>query len=309
MDNVSDTSSAESEPEDTTAVEEVAPSKTTSSKPEEQTQKRPKSKYKNKQRTLVFGTRGVSGAQRHLLNDLRDLLPHSKREPKLDLKRNLREVNEICDMKNCNNCIFLEARKKDDLYMWVSRAPSGPSVRFHVTNIYTMAELKLTGNCLKGSRPMMVFDKQFASTPHLQLIKSLLTQSFGSPRHHPRTKPFVDHVFSFTMQDGRIWFRNYQIVYDSEKNEKAMAKPVLVEVGPRFVLNPIRVFTGSFGGATIFQNTNFVSPQQARVAIMRQKRSKYTEQQRAKRRKLAKAIDTMNKPPKPLADVFYSDSD
>lgn len=270
---------------------------------------RSKAKYKNKQRTLVFASRGISGAQRHLLNDLRDLLPHSKSEPKLDLKRNLREVNEICDMKNCNNCVFLESRKKTDLYMWVARAPSGPSMRFHVTNIYTMAELKLTGNCLKGSRPLMVFDKSFESAPHLKLIKTLFTQTFGSPRHHPHTKPFVDHVFSFTMHDDRIWFRNFQIVYDAEKNEKAMAKPVLVEVGPRFVLNPIRIFTGSFGGATIYQNNKFVSPQQKRVGSLKRKRSKYVTQQRAKRQKLGRTLDTMRKEPDQLANVFYSDSD
>jgi ribosome biogenesis protein BRX1 len=28
----------------------------------------------------------------------------------------------------------------------------------------------------------------------------------------------------------------------------------LVEIGPRFVLTPIRIFEGSFGGPTIFAN-------------------------------------------------------
>ena len=28
----------------------------------------------------------------------------------------------------------------------------------------------------------------------------------------------------------------------------------LVEIGPRFVLNPIRIFEGAFGGATVFSN-------------------------------------------------------
>lgn len=31
-------------------------------------------------------------------------------------------------------------------------------------------------------------------------------------------------------------------------------------LGPRFVLNPIRVFEGSFGGSTLYQNPNYVSP-------------------------------------------------
>jgi ribosome biogenesis protein BRX1 len=39
-----------------------------------------------------------------------------------------------------------------------------------------MDELKMTGNCLKGSRPIVVFDKTFDETPHWRLIKELLTQ-------------------------------------------------------------------------------------------------------------------------------------
>jgi ribosome biogenesis protein BRX1 len=38
--------------------------------------------------------------------------------------------------------------------MWLSKCPEGPSVKFHVENVHTMAELKLTGNHLKFSRPV-----------------------------------------------------------------------------------------------------------------------------------------------------------
>ena len=34
----------------------------------------------------------------------------------------------------------------------------------------------------------------------------------------------------------------------------------LVEIGPRFVLNVIRIFEGSFRGATVYANPEFVSP-------------------------------------------------
>ena len=36
-------------------------------------------------------------------------------------------------------------------------------------------------------------------------------------------------------------------------------------IGPRFVLNLIRVFDGSFGGATLFQNPRYQSPNQVTV--------------------------------------------
>eukprot|EP00742_Colponemidia_sp_Colp-10_P003834 GILJ01004084.1.p1 GENE.GILJ01004084.1~~GILJ01004084.1.p1 ORF type:complete len:314 (-),score=45.24 GILJ01004084.1:20-916(-) len=224
-------------------------------------------KWKNKQRTLVFCARGIIHRYRHLMEDLRVLLPHSKKEVKFDKKENLRMINEIAEMKSCNNCIFLESRKRQDLYMWISRAPSGPSIKFHVLNVHTMSEMKLTGNCLKGSRPLLVFDNNFDTEPHWQLIKELLSQTFGTPRNHPKSKPFYDHVFSFFIADNRIWFRNYQIIETTDDASKTMGKDCsLVEIGPRFVLNPVRMFEGSFGGPTLWANPLYVSPNAQRAA-------------------------------------------
>lgn len=238
--------------------------------------------YINKQRTLVFTSRGITDRSRHLMNDLRDLLPHSKKEPKLDEKRNLLLINEICDMKNCNNCIFFEPRK-NDLYLWVARIPSGPSMRFLVTNIHTMAELKLTGNCIKGSRPLLVFDKNFESVSRLKLVKELFSQVFGSPRGHPKTKPFVDHVFSFFYIEKRIWFRNYQLVYDVITNKKIRSKPVLVEIGPRMVLQPLKILSGSFSGRTLWINKTFVPPQVRNDREKKRKANRYIDKYRNKR--------------------------
>ena len=41
---------------------------------------------------------------------------------------------------------------------------------------------------------------------------------------------------------------------------------VLSFSGPRFVLNPIRMFEGSFGGATLYQNPHYVSPNMVSAA-------------------------------------------
>jgi Brix domain len=72
-------------------------------------------------------------------------------------------------LQNATTAMFFEARKKRDLYIWLSKVPSGPSVRFYCTNIHTMAELKLSGNHLKGSRPVVTFDAAFDEQPHLQV--------------------------------------------------------------------------------------------------------------------------------------------
>lgn len=33
--------------------------------------------------------------------------------------------------------------------------------------------------------------------------------------YHPRSQPFIDRVFNFSLEDNKIWFRNYQIVEES----------------------------------------------------------------------------------------------
>ena len=37
-------------------------------------------------------------------------------------------------MQGCTSVLFFEARKKKDLYVWLAKAPEGPSVKFYVTN-------------------------------------------------------------------------------------------------------------------------------------------------------------------------------
>ena len=71
---------------------------------------------------------------RHLLNDLYSLLPHSRKDAKLDTKSKLYQLNELAELYNCNNVAFFEARKGKDLYMWMSKPPNGPTVKMHVQN-------------------------------------------------------------------------------------------------------------------------------------------------------------------------------
>ena len=49
----------------------------------------------------------------------------------------------------------------------------------------------------------------------------------------------------------------------------------LVEIGPRFVLTPIRLFEGSFGGPTLFHNGEFVTPAATRASIKKAMGEKY----------------------------------
>jgi len=162
-----------------------------------------------------------------------------------------------------------------------------------------MEEVKLTGNCLKGSRPILVFDKSFDLLPHLQLLKELFTQVFGTPKGHPKAKPFVDHVLSFCFLDNRIWFRNYQLALEADGTVINKKEPALVEIGPRFVLNPIRVFDGSFIGATLWENPKYISPN----LIRRNAKKRLTLNPKEKIAKRQKYMDSIRQEDE-LADVF-----
>lgn len=249
-------------------IEEVEASTTDNGVQKTKKKKTKKGKWTNKQRVLVFCSRGISHRARHLMLDIQTLLPHSKSETKLDRKDKLFVVNEVCEMKNCNKCVFFEMRKGQDLFMWFSCTPHGPSAKFLVENVHTMDELKLTGNSLKGSRPILSFDQHFDETAHNSLLKEMFTQIFSSPCYHPKSKPFVDHILSFSIEDNRIWFRNFQIVEEDGS---------LLEIGPRFVLNLIRVFEGSFGGPTLYENPRYQSPNEYRRMIRKQAAQRYRD--------------------------------
>ena len=136
------------------------------------------------------------------------------------------------------------------------------------------------------------FDKQ----PHTRVIKELLTHTFGVPPGSRKVKPFTDHVMGFTLAgNGKIWIRCYQI---SEQEAAKTVKPgeaadpkalpsisgnkgetniSLVEIGPRLVLTPIVIQEGSFGGPIIYENKEFVSPNQIRSDLRRAKAGRYNE--------------------------------
>lgn len=128
--------------------------------------------YTNKQRVLILSSRGITARYRHLMEDLKKLIPHHKKDNKLDAKGDIHVVNEIAELKSCNQVLYLETKKNQDLYMYLGKTPLGPSVKFHVANVHTMDELKLTGNCMIGSRPLLNFDASFDAQPHLKLLKS-----------------------------------------------------------------------------------------------------------------------------------------
>lgn len=251
-------------------------------------------RFKNRQRVLLLTSRGVTQRHRHLVADLFAMLPHARKEPKFDKKGDPELLNEVADMYNCNNILYFEARKHQDLYMWLAKAPNGPTIKFHVKNMHTMDELNFTGNALRGSRPILSFDGGFDTEPQYQLMKEMFMQMFGVPPRARKSKPFIDHVLSFSIVDGMVWVRNYQIAEEATTKDE-QTEIQLVEIGPRFVLTPILVLEGSFNGAKIYENKEYVSPnlvraqEKATMAENARKRweSKNTREVKQGERKLA----------------------
>lgn len=258
-----------------------------------------KTKWINKQRVLVLCARGINHRDRHLMKDLKTLMPHHRSEPKMERWKTLSVVNEMCEMKHCNKVVLFEGRRKRDLYMWLANAGQGPSVKFLIENINTMGEMKLTGNCLRGSRPILSFDQNFTKHPHLAVIKELLTQVFGVPNHHPKSQPFVDRVVSFTYLDNRIWYRHFQILSEDGG---------LAEVGPRFVMNPIKIFEGSFTGDPIWENPNYQSPAKHRQLLRKAAKDKYLNKQQQKVEQEVNAPEVTHDFD-PYAEVFQGDEE
>lgn len=267
-----------------------------------------KSDHVNRQRLLIISSRGVTYRQRHLINDLVSLLPHARKEPKFDSKKNLEDLNQVAELYNCNNIFFFEARKRQDLYLWITKPPNGPTLKFYVQNMHTLDELNFIGNCLKGSRPVLSFDESFNHTPHNRLVKEMLVQTFGVPPQARKSKPFVDHVMNFCIVDNKIWISNYQIneTQASKEDKSVNSEDIsLVEIGPRLVLTLITILEGSFGGPKIYENRQYVSPNFVR-AQLKQKEAESARQRvaAAAERKLRKKEQVLSADPLSNDSVF-----
>lgn len=243
---------------------------------------------------MVHTLTTLPARHRHLLTDLHSLLPHSFKDTKLDTKSSNNynsALNSLADLHSCNYIFFLEARKNGaDLYLWLAKAPNGPTIKFHVSNVHTMAELGFGGNCLKGGRGVVAFDKSFdemtssGGEESQSLIREMLRGVFCVPSKGVRgAKPFVDRVIGIYGLDGKIWIRIYEIREGNKDNveEKVLDETnsgvKLVEVGPRMVLTPIVILEGSFGGPVIFENKMYVSPNLVRREARLRKSSRYAQ--------------------------------
>ena len=141
----------------------------------------------------------------------------------------------------------------------------------------------------------------------------------GSLLLHSRASVFSPASTLFFLSLDRliqIWVRNYQILEEQATNAheahrakkqtgQTQAKTSLVEIGPRFVLNPIRIFRGSFGGQTLYHNASYVSPNELRAQERQDKGQTYLDRKQSQQlRKERLQSDELRVPEDPLDSVF-----
>lgn len=216
----------------------------------------------NKQRTLVTCSRGILSHQRELMMNLWSFLPHSKKDAKLEKAEVVEQLEELCESRDCSNLLYFQARGKS-LYLWSCKYPDGPSVYYQLHNVVAAEDYRFMGNCLKGSRAFLSFDVSFKAKPHMELIKNMLVDTFNVPKHHPKSMPFFDKVFSFNHieETGTVCFRHYQINKTGSKVEDVE----LIEIGPRFDMQLVKIFDGFMGGKVLYSNEAYETPRTLRV--------------------------------------------
>lgn len=210
----------------------------------------------NNHKPIIVDNKGLKHEHFLLLKDFIDLVPHAKKGSSIPSNEVI-YLDEIATDRHCDTVAFFETRHKGinrENYFWISRVPEGPSFNFFVEDVDTIVQLRTIGNCMKGSRPLLFFDKKFDDNDHLLLAKNLLKRLFSVPYQNKHAKPFVDRAMSFFIDEkGSIDSRHYQVQWLEDETIN------LVEVGPRFRLVPNFVLAGAFKGSKIWKNESFVS--------------------------------------------------
>ena len=126
-------------------------------------------------------------------------------------------------------------------------------------------------------------------TPHIDTGDFIVVVNAGKLRV-TGTKGLNKKYFRHSGYPGGIYETNFD-------------KMQLVEVGPRFVLNPVKMFSGSFKGQVLYENPNYVSPNTVRADERRGKSSRYVQKVKAKKRR--KIHEEKNaKAPDEFADLW-----
>lgn len=159
--------------------------------------------------------------------------------------------------------MYWETRRHTDLFLYMTPAPQGPTLKMHVFDIKASKSMRFEGNFAKFTRPVMNFSGEFDRQLHMRIVKELLKRSFQAPYLHFKQAPFIDHVFQFVVVDSETQqadFHSYQIGFDDRIKKPVDGSDVLLtEAGPGFSMVPVSIYSGCMCGDVIWSNPNYLT--------------------------------------------------
>lgn len=230
-------------------------------------EKKPRTHQPLAHKPLLLHNRGMIRQEAQVFDNFQACIPHAKSENSMT-KKHYTELGEIAEDRRCDTIGMIETchkRRIPEGYLWIAACPHGPSFNFYINDAQSIENLRLIGNAMKGSRPILQFDPKFDDGGVFELAKMSLQRLFSVPFQDKHSKPYVDRTMMFTIENGLIYIRHYQIQWGDGENDTDLA-----EIGPRVVLEPNFVLAGVFSGRKIWKNANFTGPYQEMVKEKRE---------------------------------------
>eukprot|EP00917_Polyrhabdina_sp_WS-2016_P000289 GHVP01000634.1.p1 GENE.GHVP01000634.1~~GHVP01000634.1.p1 ORF type:complete len:264 (+),score=34.92 GHVP01000634.1:212-1003(+) len=247
---------------------------------------------RSNKRTLVSTSRTLGMRERHVVDDIIKIMPHSKKTARFDIRKDMSELNEVISLNKADNGIYVERNHKEGVSnLWISNGLSEPSIKFQLIGSESIKEMRSDGNCFILSTPILSFENSFNRYKEYIIIKNSLIGIFGTPKHHKKSnnKKLIDQydrMFHFSIVDGKIWFRHYGI--NSDRNtgtlndikgegiskgnsrgnsiddsiDRGIGNNIannlsnnidILEIGPRIIITPMKILSGSFKGDVLWE--------------------------------------------------------
>ncbi|KAM0672276.1 ribosome biogenesis protein BRX1 [Ordospora colligata] len=183
--------------------------------------------------SMILSTRAASAKIRYLMKDISKLVKVEE-EHKWDMGNDYHELRELARMNECDSVMFFQSTKRMD-GLWIGIL-DGTSIFFKMHNVSTVRECNFPVNVFVDCGYVLMFSKEFEEIEHLKYVKDVVEHVFKSNE----TK---DKALCFFYLDGMIWVRCYKIGEDME------------EIGPRVVLEVVKVFEKCFSGNFLYKAT------------------------------------------------------
>ena len=239
---------------------------------------------------LILANKGISHDIAQILDDFLKLVPHAKKESRTS-EKDFYSLDETATDLHCDTIALFQTKHHEDPFLWISKSPEGPSMCLFIEESKSIEQLSSVGNCMKGSRPLLIFDPLFESTDIFSMTKDLFLRLFSVPFQDPHSKPFVDRTMTFNIINNKIIIHNFQIQWEDT--------PTLVEIGPRLTLIPAFILAGVFKGHKIWKNNDLITPyikkkleRKGKIQSRKEMREKQAQREEIKQ-SIPKVIDPM----------------